>query len=58
MVKRVNIPMLLAEEDTYQVASKVHDLMVKIKPEDKDKIKIVRSVINKYVDIDRLLEKL
>jgi len=58
LVKRAKIPLLLAEGDTYSVASKVHDLTVKVKPEDSEKTKIIRDMIDKYVDIDALLRQL
>jgi hypothetical protein len=54
LVKRAKVPLLLAAGDTYSVASRVHDLTIKIEPEDSDKTKMVKSLIEKYVDIEAL----
>lgn len=58
LVKRANIPLLLAKGDTYSVASRVHDLTVKIRPEDSQKTKIIKDLIEEYVDIDTLSKQL
>jgi BioD-like phosphotransacetylase family protein len=58
LVKRAGIPLLLAEGDTYSVASMVHDLTVKIKVEDSEKTGIIKDMIEKYVDIDALAGQL
>ncbi len=58
MVEQVKIPVLLAGPDTYSVASYIHDLMVKIRPQDKQKIEAVEKLIKENVDIDRILERL
>ncbi|MCM8798622.1 MAG: AAA family ATPase, partial [Candidatus Omnitrophica bacterium] len=54
-ISLAKIPILLAKEDTYTVASRVHDLSVKIRPEDKLKIKEVNTLIEKYVDLTLLI---
>lgn len=54
LVKRANIPLLLAAGDTYSTASEIHDLTVKIKAEDLEKTGIIKDMFEKYVDIDRL----
>lgn len=58
LIKQANIPVLLAESDTYSVASRIHDLMVKIRPQDKEKIEAVKKLIDKHVDLDKILERL
>jgi BioD-like phosphotransacetylase family protein len=58
LMKTANIPVLLAKEDTYRVAACIHDLTVKIRPEDKEKIKLVGEMVEEYVDIHRILEKI
>ncbi len=57
LVKRAEIPLLLAEDDTYSVASELHDLTVKTRPEDFEKAWIIRDLIKKYVDIERLTKQ-
>jgi BioD-like phosphotransacetylase family protein len=43
-------------EDTYRVASEVHDLLVKTHPEDHDKIELIQSLVAEHLDVDRILE--
>ena len=58
MMQQVKIPVLLAKADTYSVAATIHDLMVKIRPKDKQKIEAVEKIVNKHVDLDKILERL
>ncbi|MGE5308790.1 MAG: phosphotransacetylase family protein [Deltaproteobacteria bacterium] len=50
------IPVLLAEPDTYSVAATIHDLTVKIQPENKTKIDTAVRMIKQYVDLDYILK--
>ena len=43
-------------EDTYQVASEVHDLLVKTHPADAGKIAEIKALVWEYLFIDRVLE--
>jgi BioD-like phosphotransacetylase family protein len=54
----MRLPVLLAEEDSYEVASKVHDLIVKIRPSDSEKIALIRDLIAKNVNLKKILESL
>lgn len=54
LVKRAKIPLICAQKDTYTVASKIHDLTIKVQPEDLEKTKIIEGLIKEYVDIDLL----
>ncbi|NQT00151.1 MAG: AAA family ATPase, partial [Candidatus Omnitrophica bacterium] len=58
LVKRAEIPLMLAEADTYSVASKIHDLTVKIRPEDHEKTSLIKGLIEEYVDISMLSKHL
>jgi len=58
MIKRTDIPVLLVKEDTYNVASRVHDLTVKIRPQDKTKTNLAIDLVNKYVNLKRLVKDL
>jgi BioD-like phosphotransacetylase family protein len=55
-LEKAEIPVLLANHDTYDVATTVHDLTVKIRPRDKEKINAVVKLIKDNVDID-LIQK-
>ena len=58
LVSRTYIPVILVEEDTYTVASKIAKLIVKIRPNDFDKIRAAEEMVDQYVDVDRILAKL
>jgi hypothetical protein len=44
--------------DTYDVASRVHDLTVKIKMRDKNKVKLVMEMIERYVNTEEVVRSL
>ena len=58
LMKESGIPMLLAKSDTYTVASQIHDLTVKIRPTDKEKIDTVIKMVKEYVDVDKIYQKI
>lgn len=54
LLSRAQIPVLLAKFDTYYVATCIHDLTVKIRPRDTDKINAVIKLIKDNVDLDTI----
>lgn len=56
VIRAMPIPVLLAQEDSYQVASKVHDLTVKTRPNDAQKISLIRDIVAKNVNVKKILE--
>lgn len=58
LIESAHIPVLLSREHTYITASKIHDLAIKIRPEDKDKARTAAQLVSRYVDIDNILEKI
>jgi BioD-like phosphotransacetylase family protein len=54
LLQKAQVPVLLAKADTYDVATTVHDMTVKIRPQDKEKIDSVVKLIKEYVDIDKI----
>jgi hypothetical protein len=58
VIRAMPIPVLLVAEDSYQVASKVHDLTVKTRPADAHKITLIRDLISKSVDLPKILKAL
>ena len=45
----------LVREDTYAVASEVHDLLVKTHPADREKIATIKKLVAEFLDVDRIL---
>ena len=58
VIRRTNIPVVLSKDDTYYVTSRLHDIMVKIKPEEHEKIHLVQKIYSKYCNINLLLNQL
>ncbi len=58
LVERFNCPVLFAPADSYTVASTVHDLTVKTRPDDTQKIGLIQDLIARHVNLDRILKAL
>jgi len=58
LIRSIPIPVLFTAQDSYQVASKVHDLTVKTRPGDAQKISLIRDLIARNVNLPRILESL
>ena len=56
LIERTSIPVMLVPHDSYTTASKVHDLVTKIRPTDRKKISMCRRLVRRHVDMDRLVE--
>lgn len=57
-LKSAGIPTLLSRLDTYDVAARVHDLTVKIKYRDNNKVKLAIDMVEKHVDLDMVISNL
>ncbi|MCC5839141.1 MAG: AAA family ATPase [Opitutales bacterium] len=58
MLAHTDIPIVICREESYAVASKIHSMTVKTQPHDLDKIPLIKDLIMRHVDLDRLLPKL
>jgi len=58
VIRSLQFPVLLAKDDSYAVASKVHDLTVKTSPHDTEKISLIRDLIARHVDVKKILKAL
>lgn len=58
IIREMPYPVLLAEGDSYEVASRVHDLTVKTRPADTRKIEAIREMVARYVDVRAILNLL
>jgi BioD-like phosphotransacetylase family protein len=54
-IRRADLFATLVKEDTYSVASEVHDLLVKTHPADVEKIALIKELVADNLDIDRIL---
>ena len=55
VVEALPFPVLAIDAESYRVASKVHDLTVKTRPADTAKIGVIRDLISRHVDVERIL---
>jgi BioD-like phosphotransacetylase family protein len=58
VIRTMPIPVLLAAQDSYAVASRVHDLTVKTRPGDVEKISLIRDLVAQNVDVQAILKAL
>ncbi len=57
-IQAMPIPVFLARADSYQVASKVHNLIVKTRPGEAQKISIIRNLVASHINVKRIVESL
>ncbi len=55
-IRAADLFAMRVDEDTYQVASELHDLLVKTHPADAGKIAEIKALLWEYLFIDRVLE--
>lgn len=58
LLRRTSIPVIGVPQDTFTAATKINNLIVKVRPGDIEKITAGEELVNRHVDIDRLLERL
>jgi hypothetical protein len=57
-IEKAAFPVLLAEDDSYGVALRVHSLIVKTRAADTEKISVIRDLIGAHVDVNKILRAL
>jgi len=57
-IQAMPIPVLLVKADSYQVASKVHNLTVKTRPSDAKKISLIRDIVARHVNVKKIIQSL
>ncbi len=58
LIRRTSIPVILVEDDTFSVATRIDKLIVKIRSGDTEKIKATEQLIEEFVNIKRIFELL
>jgi hypothetical protein len=54
-IRQADLFATIVREDTYKVASEVHDLLVKTHPADHEKIELIKALVAEHLDIERIL---
>ena len=55
-IRQAGVFAALVDEDTYTVASEVHDLLVKTHAADTEKIELIKALVWEFLQMDRFLE--
>jgi BioD-like phosphotransacetylase family protein len=58
LIKASDVPTITSPLDSYTAANSIHSMTVKTLPGDTDKIDRIRALVEKHIDVDRVLEKL
>jgi BioD-like phosphotransacetylase family protein len=58
LIMHSDVPVIRSPLDSYSVASGIHSMTVKTLPGDVEKIDRIQALIERHVNVDRLLEKL
>ncbi|HWD21251.1 MAG TPA: AAA family ATPase [Verrucomicrobiae bacterium] len=58
VIQQLSYPVLLSRDDIYEVASVVHNLSVKTRAADTQKISVIRDLIASNVDVEQILKAL
>ncbi len=58
LIKASSVPTIGSPLDSYTVANSIYSMTVKTLPEDSEKIDKIQGLVEKYIEVDRLLEKL
>jgi BioD-like phosphotransacetylase family protein len=58
LIRTSNLPMIGTALDSYSAAHGIHNMTVKTLPGDVEKLDRIRSLIDRHIEVDRLLEKL
>jgi dethiobiotin synthase len=56
VIARLDIPLVVVEEDSFTIAHAIANMIFKLRAEDKTKIKKTELLIEKYVDVDKIYE--
>jgi BioD-like phosphotransacetylase family protein len=54
-IRQADLFATIVREDTYVVASEIHDLLVKTHPADHEKIELIKALVAEHLDIERIL---
>lgn len=56
LIKKYDFPTILSEQGTYEIASKINDLVVKLTESDTDKIEIAKKLVEENINIEEILK--
>ena len=54
LIKKTNTPVLLVQEDSFTVATKINNMLMKVRTDEPEKIEKIQTLVEDYVDVDRI----
>lgn len=54
LLQMTNIPLMQVKQDAFTVATRINNVIFKIRAEESDKISMAEEMVEKYVDLDRI----
>jgi len=58
LIQQAGIPSKIVEEDSFTVATKITNMLVKVKSGESNKISKIQDLVESYVDVDRICERI
>jgi len=58
MLAQTRIPVVISNQESYTVASRIHSMTVKTQPEDADKIPLIQQLVQEHVQLGEILGRL
>lgn len=57
-LEQARIPGLVVETDSFGAASRIHDFHPTVQPNDRRALKLIHQAVEKYIDVDHILERI
>jgi len=54
LIKQTHIPMMVVKEDSFTIATKINNMIIKVKSQESEKIEKAQDLVASYVDIDMI----
>ncbi len=58
LIKRTHIPMMTVKEDSFTIATKINNMIIKVKHQESEKINKTQDLVEEYVDVDMICKSL
>lgn len=55
LLKKTRIPVVISNEESFSVASKINRMTIKTQPTDTDKIPVIKELIARNIDLDKIM---
>ena len=56
LLRKTTLPVIICEDESYSVASKINNMTIKTQPEDSDKIPLIQNTIMENIEVDKIFD--